>query len=267
MKNKKTTRAFQLGAIDKPIQAVQVDNKWFPTDLYTLQENTLFIRGTGRVKITKAKKETVEPLLELTAEGIKSVYDKYGINVALGMVNGWGGSNLFHDGSYGLQSTMHEVANMALLGKKYDEFTDKVQVIGDHFVEGLLANGFTLHGDITKGSLWYDYKDENNYGNLTGFVGIYERIPLHPLQHVEHFVGHSFLGGRIWPSFNSISFDDMLVKLFMSRYHDKNNDFTKFDEMTDKIVSVRDRIAHLTSEVVADEIASIFELQKLLQIA
>ena len=268
MKNTKTTPAFQLGAIDKPIEAFKINSKWFPADLYTLQENTLFVKGTGRINITKKiQKEVVNPLPELTAKGIKSVYDKYGMNVALGMVNGWGGSNLFHDSSYGIQSTRYEVANMALLGKKYDEFTDRVQIIGDHFVEGLLANGFTLHGDITKGSLWYDYKDANNYSNLTGFVGIYERIALHPLQHVEHYVGHSFLGGRILPSFNPITFDNMLVKLFMSRYYEKDNSFTKSDKALEEIVSVKDRIAHLTSEVVADEIASIFDLQKSLQTA
>jgi hypothetical protein len=125
-----------------------------------------------------------------------------------------------------------------------------------------------IQGTIEKGSLWYDYKDENNYGSLVGSVGIYERVRLHPLQHIEHYLGMAVIGCRILPQFDSISFDNMLVKLFLARYYKDNEDdfansrYKKANEMLNEIVSVKDRIAHLSSQKSADEIESIFSLQK-----
>jgi hypothetical protein len=262
----KITQAYQLGAVEKPVIIVfdKKNNVWYPFHSYDENEKELFIRGKGHIKINKWKKETLATLATLTAEGIKTVYDKYGLNVAMGMVKGWGNTSLFSDGSYGLEYVKYEVANMAVLGKKYDDFTDAVQKIGDEFVSALLNNGFTLQGDITKGTLWCNYKDENNYGSLVGFVGIYEKNHLHPLQYVEHSLHSSLYLGRILPQFNPMDFDNFLVTLFNHKYMDKNldNSYEKADKMLEEIVSVRDRIAHLTNEDIANKIESIFDLQK-----
>lgn len=260
------TTAYQLERMTEPVRIAlnPADKKWYPINgIY--KDDELFIMGKGRVKIGKWKKETLNPLPELKAEFLKPIYDLYGINVAMGMISGWGGVSLYHDNSYGLNGTKYEVINMALLGKQYDDFTDKVQVIGDNFIQGLCSNGFMIQGTMEKGSLWYDYKDENNYGCLVGSVGIYERVRLHPLQHIEHFLGMAVIGCRILPQFDPISFDSLLVKLFMSRYYkdnEGNSRFEKADKMLNEIVSVKDRIAHLSSQKSADEIASIFSLQK-----
>lgn len=272
---KKMTTAYQLDRITEPVTIAlnPADKKWYPIDgIYKdnehgiYKDNELFIMGKGRVKINKWKKETLNPLPELKAEFLKPIYDQYGLNVAMGMINGWGGSSLYHDNSYGLNGTKYEVINMALLGKQYDDFTDKVQVIGDNFIQGLCSNGFMIQGTMEKGSLWYDYKDENNFGSLVGSVGIYERVKLHPLQHIEHVLGIAVIGCRSLPQFDPISFDSLLVKLLMSRYYKDNEEgnsgYEKADKMLNEIVSVKDRIAHLSSQKSADEIESIFNLQK-----
>jgi hypothetical protein len=262
----KTTKAFQLEVMKEPVRIAfdKKNKKWYPLNgCHSDAENNLFIYGRGHVKIGKWKKETVEALPVLTAEGIKAIYDKYGLNVAMGMVRGWGGYSLFHDNSCGLNYVKYEIANMATFGKEYDIFTDKVQVIGDQFVKELLTNGFTLHGTIEKGSLWYGYKNENDCGNIIGSVGIYEKVWLHPLQYVDHCVGMAIFGCRFPPNFNPISFDDnLLAKLFMYKYYDADMSFKTSDKMLKKIVSVYDRIKHLTSKESADAIKSIFELQK-----
>jgi len=264
---KKMTRAFQLDPMPEPVElhCYPKNKTWYADNGY--EKGKIFIQGEGYKKITKTwKHETVAPLSNpFTAEGLKAVADKYGLNGAMAMVQGWGSGCLLNDGSYGLMDAKYEVANMATLGKQYDDYTDTVQVIGDTFIEGLLSKGFSIHGNREKGSLWYDYKNENEYGHLTGFTGVYEKIKLHPLLHVEHSIGISFMASRVLPMFNPISFDDMLVQLFFSKYYTK--DFKKSDKMLDKYVSVYDRIRHLAGLESADAIKSIFELQEKLQIA
>ena len=266
----KMTHAYQLGAMTTPTTiALDKKNKiWYPlNDAHykdTKWANELFVSGKGTFKIAKWKREIIQPLEVLTAEALKPIYDKYGFNAVLGMVKGWSNSSMFHDHSIGLSYVQYEVLNMALIGKPYDTFTDKVQEIGDHFVEELLKNGFKLEGNIVKGSLWYNYVDENNYGKLVGFVGLYEKIHLHPLQYIEHNIGRSFMSVRMPPNFDPISFDEMLMKLFQAKYYDKEADdaFKKSEDMLKEIVSTKDRIAHLTNDKVAEEIASIFDIQK-----
>ena len=266
----KMTHAYQLGAMTIPTTLVfnKKNNTWYPlNDAHnkdTKWENELFVSGEGHFKVSKWKKEIIQPLETLTAEGLKPIYDKYGLNAVLGMVKGWGSCSLFHDNSMGLSYVKYEVLNMALIGKPYDTFTDKVQEIGNHFIEALLNNGFTIQGNIAKGSLWYNYVDENNYGYLAGFVGLYEKIQLHPLQYLDHYIGRSFYAAHMPPSFDPDSFDDMLMKLFQAKYYDKEADdaFKKSEDMLKEIVSTKDRIAHLTNDKVAEEIASIFDIQK-----
>jgi len=252
---KKMSRAFQL---DPMTEAVELhfypeENKWYADNGY--KKGEIFIIGKGYVKKTKKwKHETVEPLKELTAAGLKGVADKYGINGALAMVQGWGSGCLLNDRSYGLTLAIFEVANMATLGHSYDEFTDKVQEIGDEFIKGLTSRGFSL---LHKG-LWYNYKDENTFGSLVGFYGVYDKVQLHPMLHIEHKIGH-VLGGRILPSFNPITFDSMLESLIL---HKCGLNHEKYVKTLDKYVSVYDRIKYLAGEKSAKGIESIFELQE-----
>lgn len=260
----KMTKAYQLGVMTTPTTIVfdKKNNVWYP--LNDAHDTDVFVMGKGRFKVGKWKKEILQPLEILTAEGLKPIYDKYGFNAVLGMVKGWSNSSMFHDHSIGLSYVQYEVLNMALIGKPYDIFTNKVQEIGNHFIEGLLKNKFSIQGNIEKGSLWYNYIDENNYGQLVGFVGLYEKIHLHPLQYIEHNIGRSFMSVRMPPSFNPMDFDDMLKRLFQAKYYEKDakDAFKKSEDMLKEIESTRDRIAHLTNDKVAEEIASIFELQK-----
>ena len=265
---KKTTKAFQLDAYPNPVELGYYSDKkvWYPINYY-LEPNQgeAFIRGEGCLKTVKWKKVTLDPCSNpYTAEQIKAVADEYGMLASFGMIQGWGRCNLFSDSSYGLDYTKYEVANMGTLGKLYDDYTDVVQRVGDSFVEGLLSNGFKLNGDIAKGWLWYGYIDEENYGKLIGQVGIYENH-LHPLQHVDHCLGNVFFGGRTLPMFNPMSFDTMLEKLFYHKYFEKDDRLNdkKSRKMLDKIVSVHDRIEHLTgSKEIADNFHEVFKSQE-----
>jgi hypothetical protein len=258
---KKMTRAFQLDPMPEDVELHYYPRhkKWYANNGY--KDGHIFIMGHGYKKMTKTwKHETVKALPELTAEGLKAVADKYGINGALAMVRGWGAGCLLNDNSYGLTYAKFEVANMATLGKAYDEFTDAVQTIGDCFIEGLEKRGFKLDYK----SLWYNYIDSDNFGSLVGFCGVYERIKLHPLLHVDHSLHIPIVGGRILPMFNPMSFDTMLESLFYHRY---GQDFKRTDKALAKYVSVYDRIKHLAGAKAAKGIEKIFELQKTLDIA
>jgi hypothetical protein len=265
----KTSNAYNLNAYPNPVElGYYPKNKtWYPINHYfEPNDGTVFIRGEGRLKIGKWKKVTLDPLPNpYTAEQIKEVADEYGLFAAMGMIQGWGRCNLFADNSCGLDYVKYEVANMATLGKVYDEFTDVVQEVGDNFIQGLLKHKFKLNGTIEKGWLWYDYKNENDCGQLVGMVGIYERIKLHPLQYVDHYLGPSIFACRILPMFNPMDFDLMLAKLFYYRHYSKNG--KRSEKMLDKIVSVHDRIQHLTgSKRIADSFEKIFEANKKVEI-
>jgi len=262
----KTSKAFQLDPMPDPvlIKLCKKDKKWYPIDTSYTDKGKNFIYGQGWVKTDKWKEHTIQPLSNpFTAKEVKDVADEFGLNAAMGMIQGWGRGCLFHDRSYGLDYTKMEVANMATLGELYDTYTDLVQSVGDEFIANLLKKGFKLEGSIEKGWLWYN-SDENNPGNLVGQVGIYETVWLHPLQHVDHCIGGRILGGRVLPMFNPISFDSMLMTLFFYKYYSK--DYKRSDKMLAKIVSVHDRIAHLTTKTIADKFHRIFEAQELLKI-
>ena len=264
---KKMTKAFQLDPMPDPVELhyYPKNKAWYADNGY--EKGKIFIKGEGYKKVTKTwKHEKVAPLSNpFTAEELKAVADKYGLNGAMAMIQGWGCGCLLNDCSIGLFYAKYEVANMATLGKQYDDFTDAVQAIGDMFIDGLLSKGFNIKGNREKGSLWYGYKNENEYGHLTGFTGVYENIKLHPLLHIDHSIGVSFMAGRVLPMFNPITFDDMLVQLFNSKYYMKDGE--KARKMLNKYVSVYDRIRHLAGLESADAIKSIFELQEKLQIA
>ena len=264
---KKMTRAFQLDPMPEPVELHYYPKTklWYADNGY--DNNAVFIKGVGYKKMTKTwKHETVAPLSNpFTAEELQAVAEKYGLNGAMAMVQGWGSGCLLNDNSFGLAYARYEVANMVTFGKAYDEFTDAVQEIGDVFIDGLLAKGFSLHGTREKGSLWYDYKNETECGQLVGFCGIYEKVKLHPLQYVEHSLGKLFVAFRVSPMFDPIGFDDMLMTLFYYKYHTKNGE--KSRKMLDKYVSVKDRIKHLAGAKAAKAIESIFELQKKVDIS
>lgn len=257
---KKHTSVFQLGPMQEPVTIALIDDIWIP--LRSPDAKDVFVYGKGTIKIGKKTKKEIIPALEtITAKDLKIVKDQYGYNAMLGMIQGWGSNCLFHDNSCGLSYAKMEAYNMADIGEPYDIFTDKVQGIGDHFIEALLANGFSIQGTPEKGTFWYGYKDENDCGHLAGFCGLSEKVQLHPLAHIDHSTGgFRVLPMRMPPQFDPISFDSLLTTLFFSRYYSEGYD--KVDKMLEEIVSVRDRIAHLTSPEIADEIGSIFELQK-----
>jgi len=256
MKDKKSTRGFQLDPMPEPVTVVfnKKENQWYPT--CKGDTNEIFIYGKGRIKIGKWKKEVIQPLSNpFTAKELKAVKDQYGYHAAMGMIQGWGAYSLFDDQSIGLSYTKFEIYNMADLGEEYDEFTDDVQIIGDNFIQGLLNHEFRMEGKC----LWI--KD-----NLVGFTDIYEKIRLHPLLHLDHSVGDfSFMSRRMLPVFNPITFDDMLVMLFNAKYQN-GSDYKKADKMLAKYVSVYDRIKHLTTKAIADSFHTIFKLNEKLTI-
>ena len=250
---RKTSKAYQL----KPMSEVTIayskkDKKWYPID----NPKELFIEGKGRIKIDEWEQKQIKPLSDpYTAKEIKEVYEKYGYCVALGMIKGWSNQSFFADGSIGLRCIKHEIDNMMVMGQLYDDYTDIVQEVGDKFIEGLKNNDFVIEGDVTKG--WLRYKKES-----VGQIGIYNSIHLHPLQHIEHYIGMSFLANRISPSLNPITFDKMLVKLFVSKYRLPDNDYSLSDDMLSKYVSVHDRIEHLTTKKIADGFEKIFKFEE-----
>lgn len=254
----KDTKAFSLKPMEK-VELVKIDFKdklgkmvhmWVPPK--NASDKHIFVYGKGLIKIPKkAEHAFPTPLSEdWTAEQIKVVYNQYGFSGAQGMLHGWGNLSLWDDMSYGLAYYKHELGNMCLYGKSYDEFTDKVQEIGNKFVAKLLDDGFRLEGDKW---LWYG----------KNLVCDLRNHPIHPLRFIDHCVHGLF---PIAPSFNSIGFDTMLEKLFVGKYG-MSDDYGGSGRkgarpILDRIVSVRDRIAHLTNEEIADSFQDIFELQK-----
>jgi len=240
---RKSTKAFQLQAMTEPVTFViqPRTKKLFPVDDPEAKEH--FIYGEGHKKTAKWKRITIDPLSDpFTAEEIAAVADEHGWPAPLGMVQGWGRYCLANGQSCGLSYHKHEVFTMAKYGKVYDEFTDKVQAIGDKFVASLLSKGFRMEGKI----LWYDDR----------IIGSTDRFRLHPIQYIDHC-----LMGMLWtpPMFNPMELDDLMVKLFIGKYGTGK----VYERNIDKIVSVKDRIASLTTKTIAKEIESIYELQKI----
>lgn len=253
----KMTRVFQLNPMPNSVNLVRCKktDTWHTDNRSNYNKKQIFVHGQGYLTVTDTwEKATIEPLESITAKQLQTIAATYGLNGATAMIQGWGNQSLLDDGSYGLTWAKYEVANMVRYGQAYDDFTDKVQAIGELFIQGLKDNGFTLLGG-DRGTIWYGYKDDNDCGNLAGFYGIYAKIKLHPLQYIEHNIGAACLGLSIPPSFNAIEFDEMLVTLFMAKY--------KSDEVLsklDQIVSVKDRIENLAGVKAANAIEGIFDL-------
>jgi hypothetical protein len=252
---RKLTPVYQLGPYAKEvIMALDPkEKKWFPMSSYTYDGKQCFIYGRGYVKTGKWKKETVAPLAEMTAEALKIVADQYGVNAAMGMVASRGydslfhdPDSLFHDQSCGLFRAKCEVRNMVRYGKQYDQFTDMVQEIGDKFIDGLVANGWTY---INNKALWWDY--EGTYPRLASS----DKFGIHPAEHIEHCIIYPF-GSK--PTFNALTLDDMVSYLITLRYS-KDGDYSECDRIREQYVSTKDRIAHLTGKTsIAERFEEIF---------
>lgn len=245
---RKMTKAFQLKAIATPVKAFQFKRKWYPINNEGWNEKEIFIYGHGWKKYTDSMRKSMVDVPNLpgdwTAQDIQEVTDKFSLDVAQGLLEGWG-SSLHSDRSYGLEYAKHELANMAYFGKVYDEFTDKVHDLSQRFIKHLMGHGYRLEG------AWLYYKEE-----LIGQAGLYEEIWLSPLQHIEHLLKGIV---HIRPSFDPIHFEKMLIKLFIARPN-------YGEEELKKHISVRDRIKFLTTQTIADDFEKIFEWQKVFQL-
>lgn len=246
----KSTKAFSLSPMERVelvrMKGLDGGELWVP--LSKPEDTHAFVAGRGWVKVGKGnERATPVPFpKEWTAEQVKEVYGRYGFSGAQAMLMGWGSWSLYEDMSYGLAYHRAEVANMCLYGKAYDEFTDRMQAAGDRFVAGLMARGFRMDGKW----LWHGER----------LVFSLDNESVHPLMHVDHSLRGIF---RIPPSFDSVSFDRMLVRLFMGKYGVPGMERVGgAGPVLERVVSVRDRIAHLTDEGTADGIGSVFELQK-----
>lgn len=250
-KDGKRSRGFILESIqDWDVYAVNIKGEWYPCKS---DDTEIFIMGKGWKKFTQSQKNKMEKVGNVpknwTAQDLKVVCDKYGVNVALGMVHGWGGGSLWGDGSYGLSSAKHEIANMAKFGKIYDTYSDYVWNLGNEFLQSLFckSKGYSLQGNCLY------YKKE-----LIGFAGLYENINLHPINYIDH----SLMGlVHCTPMFDPISFDKFLSNL-ISYQEGKNEKGHSLRNIRDKVVSVKDRITFLTNKTIAEKFEAIFILQE-----
>lgn len=252
----KTSKLFDLEPMEQDIDLIYVKSvkKWIPVGPSWEKSGEIFVKGKGWVDTKKwkaVKRATLKPLEKITAAQLKTIKDQYGYEGAMAVIHGWGNQSLYHDGAYGLDYAKMELCNACDLGELYDKYTDEIQAVGDAFVKGLLDNGFRMEGKV----LWYDKE-------LVGYCGIYEKIHLHPLQHVDHCAGGYVVAGRILPVWNPMSFENMLFELFYSKYYMRNEEkYKEFRKRLDNM-SVRDQIADLTTGEIADSFERIFEAQK-----
>lgn len=243
---RKMTKAFQLKPMLLSMMAFQYEGLWFPITEGDLLEKEVFIKGHGWVKILQRMRKTAVNVPNLgegwTAQDLKDVADKFSLDVATGMLQGWGGQQpLFNDQSVGLSYAKHEVANMAHFGKLYDEFTDKVHDLSQRFIKHLME-----HEHYRFEGAWLYHKEK-----LIGQAGLYEEVWLSPLQHIDHLLKGI---AHVRPMFDPIRFDEMLVKLFLAR--------DMGETLLGVHVSISDRIKYLTTEKIAEDFEQIFEWQK-----
>lgn len=242
---RKMTKAFQLKPMTETVNALQYKKEWYPITEGDLKDKQIFLYGHGWKKFTESmlKTVTVVPNLttEWTAQDIKEVADKFSLDVAYGLLEGWGRS-LFSDQSVGLAYAKHEIVNMAYFGKLYDEFTDKVHKLSQRFIKHLLSHSYHFEG------AWMYYKEE-----LIGQAGLYESIWLSPLQHIQHLLKGIV---HLRPQLDTIGLDNMLVELIMVRTHPSGESLLK------QYVSVKDRIKLLTTQKIADDFEQIFTWQE-----
>lgn len=239
---RKMTKAFQLEPMTDTVHALRYKKEWYPVTESDLENKHIFIKGWQKITDSMLKTLTVVPNLttEWTAQDIKEVTNKFSLDVAYGLLQGWG-NNLFSDSSIGLTYAKHEILNMAYFGKLYDEFTDKVHELSQRFIIYLLSHGYHFEG------AWMYYKDE-----LMAQAGLYEIIWLSPLQHIQHLLKGVV---HLRPQLDSIGLDGMLVKLILARPSGK--------AMLKRHVSVKDRIKFLTTQKIADDFEQIFTWQQI----
>ena len=255
---RKMTKAFKLKAMTEQVRAFQYikngeeKKSWLPLSDSNFHEvangGKIFIRGKGTFKLGKRMQASIVDVPRLpfnwTAADIKKTADDFSLAVAEGLLQGWGSQSLFQDSSVALCYAKHELYNMAYFGKAYDDFTDKVDKVGQRFIKSLLHKDYHLDG------AWFSYK--KNAGDIAmGQAGLYEEIRLSPLQHIDHL-----LQGIVHtaPMFDPITWDKLMVKLIAARRNSR--------ALLDKYVSVKDRIKFLTTQKIANDFEQIFEWQK-----
>lgn len=238
---RKMTKAFQLEPMTGTTHALQYKKEWYPITDNNLKDKQIFIKGWQKITDSMMKTLIVVPNLtkEWTAQDIKEVTDKFSLDVAYGLLQGWGSSSLFSDASIGLNYAKHEILNMAYFGKLYDEFTNKIHELSQRFIKHLLSHSYRFEGT------WMYYKEE-----LIGQAGLYESIWLSPLQHIQHLLKGIV---HLRPQLDSIGLDEMLVQLILAR--------PSGEAILKKVVSVKDRIKFLTTQKIADDFEQIFTWQ------
>lgn len=241
---RKMTKAFQLEPVLTPVKAFRFKGKWFPINNEEWNDKQIFLNGHGWNKFTATMRNSMTDVPNLTkdwtAQDIREVAQKFSLDVAEGLLQGWGG-NCYSDQSVGLAYAKHELINMAYFGKVYDEFTNKIHDLSQRFIKHLL-----LRDNYRFEGAWMYYKEE-----MVGQVGLYKSIWLSPLQHIDHLIKGIM---HVRPMFDPIGFDEMLVKLILAR--------PTGEAMLKRHVSVKDRIKYLTTQKVADDFEKIFEWQE-----
>ena len=246
---RKMTKAYQLKPVKEPVKAFQFikkgcsDKPWYPITEKELNNGQMFIQGWQ--KLGKRMRDSITDVPRLSddwkAQDIKEAADKFSLEVAEGLLEGWGSQSLYHDQSLGLDYAKHEILNMAYFGRAYDDFTDKVHDVSQRFIKSLLRKGYHFEGAW----LWHDN------GELVGMTGLYENVWLSPLQHVEHLLKGIV---HLRPVFNLISWDEILVKLISVHPRKKT--------LLNRYVSVKDRIKYLSTQKIADDFEQIFTWQQ-----
>lgn len=237
---RKMTKAYQIKPVTGPVKAYKFKSHWYPMT----EDQLFFIPSQGWKRITKSMCNSltdVEPLpANWTAADIQDRARQFSLEVAEGLLQGWGGFSLFNDQSIGLAYAKHELANMAYFGKIYDDFTDKVHEVGQRFIKCLFQKGYWFQGK------WMWYKDK-----VVGMTGLYESVWLHPTQHIDHLLKGIV---HVRPMFNPINFEKMLISLISVRRN--------YDSIFKKYVSVKDRIKFLSTQKIAEDFEKIFEWQE-----
>lgn len=243
---RKMTKAFQLQPVTAFVSVMQYKDRWYPVTPDEIKESHIFIYGKGSIKMSKKMLDSIKAIPNLPrewkAQDIQDITNTFSLEVAEGLLQGWGSQSLFNDQSVGLSYAKHELLNMAYFGKVYDDFTDKVHELSQRFITYILLHkGYNFEGAW----LWHD----NN--ELVGMTGIYENVWLSPLQHVEHLLKGIV---HLRPIFNPISWDEVLVKLISVRPCKK--------ALLNRYVSVKDRIKYLSTQKIADDFEKIFRWQE-----
>jgi hypothetical protein len=239
----KHTRAFQLKAYDKPVEVVEINDRFYPV---SPEDKEIFIRGIGRKRIGNRKRYPLERLPEKwTAEDLRKVYDQYGdMSVVLGLLSGWGNQSLFEDNSYGLRYHKAEVTIMAHWGSLYDEMTDKTHEIDLAWEKSLKDNH--------KISI---VKSRNDYVLYIDEDYLFSTYRAYPSQYIE-----MLLMGMVpcKPIFNPMDFEDeILAKLIVNL-----GGWDKYRLAHPDDESVKTKLTYLTNSEVSNMVENIFNICK-----